>query len=79
MTTNLLSETIKQINNIQDKLKKKINGLKADAVKQKSCSSIRKNRGFKVMCESSCILDEKDQVEFEDLKDLSVSDIKCYK
>jgi hypothetical protein len=32
MTTNLLSETIKEINDIQDKLKK-INGSKADAVK----------------------------------------------
>jgi hypothetical protein len=34
MTTNLLSETIKEINTIQDKLKR-INDSKADAVKQK--------------------------------------------
>jgi hypothetical protein len=41
MTTNLLSETIKEINGIQDKLKK-IKGSKADAVKQKFRSCIRK-------------------------------------
>jgi hypothetical protein len=31
------------------------------------------------MCDISCILEEEDQVDFEDLKDLSVSDIECYK
>jgi hypothetical protein len=36
MTTTFLSETIKQINGIQDK-QEKINGLKADAVKQTFC------------------------------------------
>jgi hypothetical protein len=46
-TTNLLSETIKEIN-IEDKLNK-INSSKADAVKQKFCSCFSKNKGFKVM------------------------------
>jgi hypothetical protein len=31
------------------------------------------------MCDISCILEGEDQVDFEDLKDLSVSDIECYK
>jgi uncharacterized protein YacL (UPF0231 family) len=78
MTTNLFSETIKEINDIEDKLKK-INGSKADAVKQKFRSRIRKNKGFKVICDTSCVLEREEQVDFEDLKDLSVSDIECYK
>jgi hypothetical protein len=78
MTTNLLSETIKEINDIQDKLKK-MNVSKADAVKQKFCSCIRKNKGFKVMCDTSCLVEGEAQVYFEDQKDLSVSDVECYK
>jgi hypothetical protein len=31
------------------------------------------------MCEISCALEGKDPVDSEDLKDLSVSDIVCYK
>jgi hypothetical protein len=31
------------------------------------------------MCDISCVLEGEDQVDFEDLKDLSVSDIECYK
>jgi hypothetical protein len=31
------------------------------------------------MCNISCVLEGEDQVDFEDLKDLSVSDIGCYK
>jgi hypothetical protein len=31
------------------------------------------------MCNISCVLEEEDQVDFEDLKDLSVNDIECYK
>jgi hypothetical protein len=33
--------------------------------------------GFKVMCDISCVLKGGDQVDFVDLKDLSVSDIEC--
>jgi hypothetical protein len=56
-----------------------INGSKADAVKQKFGSCVGKNKGFKVMCDISCVLEGEDEVEFEDLKDLSVSDIERYK
>jgi hypothetical protein len=31
------------------------------------------------MCDISCVLEGEDQVDFENLKDLSVSDIECYK
>jgi hypothetical protein len=31
------------------------------------------------MCDISCLLQGEDQVDFEDLKDLSVSDIEFYK
>jgi hypothetical protein len=31
------------------------------------------------MCDISCVLKGEDQVDFVDLKDLSVSDIECYK
>jgi hypothetical protein len=31
------------------------------------------------MCDISCVLEGEDQVYFENLKDLSVSDIECYK
>jgi hypothetical protein len=31
------------------------------------------------MCDISCVLEGEDQVDFEVLKDSSVSDIKCYK
>jgi hypothetical protein len=31
------------------------------------------------MCNISCVLEGEDRVDFEDLKDLSVSDIECYK
>jgi hypothetical protein len=78
MTTNLLSETIKEIKDIEDKLKK-ISDSKADAVKQKFRSCIRNNKGFKVTCDISCVLEAEDQVDFEDLEDLSVSYIECYK
>jgi hypothetical protein len=67
MITNLLSETIKEINDIEDKLKK-INGSKADALKQKFRPCIRKNEGFKVMCDISCVLEGEDQVDFEDFE-----------
>jgi hypothetical protein len=78
MSTNLLSETIKDIDDIEDKLKK-INVSRAYALKQKFHLCIRKNKGFKVVCNISCVLEGADQVDFEDLKDLSVSDIECYK
>jgi hypothetical protein len=45
-TTNPLSETIKEINDFQDKLSK-TNGSKADTVKRKSCSCFSKNEVFK--------------------------------
>jgi prefoldin subunit 5 len=48
--TNLLSETIKEINNIQDK-PNKTKGLKVDAAKQKLSSFFSKNKGYKVRCE----------------------------
>jgi hypothetical protein len=66
-----LSETIKEINDIQEKLNK-INGSKVDALKQKFRSCFSKNRRFKVMCEISCVLEGEDLVESEDLKVLSV-------
>jgi DNA-binding protein Fis len=47
-TTNLVSETIKAINDYQDKLNK-INGSKADTVKQKLHSYFSNIEGFKVM------------------------------
>jgi hypothetical protein len=31
------------------------------------------------MCDISCVLEGEDEVDFEDLKDLSVNDIECYK
>jgi hypothetical protein len=31
------------------------------------------------MCDISCVLDGEDEVDFEDQKDLSVSDMECYK
>jgi hypothetical protein len=37
------------------------------------------NKGFKVTCDISRVLQGEDQVDFEDLKDLSVSNIECYK
>jgi hypothetical protein len=30
------------------------------------------------MCDIPCVLEGEDRVDFEDLKDLSVSDIECY-
>jgi hypothetical protein len=30
------------------------------------------------MCDISCVLEGEDQVDFEDLKDLIVSDMECY-
>jgi hypothetical protein len=53
-TTNLLSETIKEINYFQDKLNK-ISGSNTDAVKQKSHSCFSKNKWFKVMWDFVCI------------------------
>jgi hypothetical protein len=55
-TTNLLTDTIKEINNIQDKLNE-INSSNADAVKQKFHTYFSKNKWFKVMCEISCELE----------------------
>jgi hypothetical protein len=49
-TTNSLSETLKEIVDIQDELDK-INGSEADAVKQKFPSYFNKNKGSEVMCE----------------------------
>jgi hypothetical protein len=40
---------------------------------------MKQNTGFKVMCDISCVLEGEGQVDFEDLRDLSVSDIECYK
>jgi hypothetical protein len=31
------------------------------------------------MCDISCVLEGEDQVDFENLKDLNVSNIDCYK
>jgi hypothetical protein len=66
----LLSDTIKEISDIRDKLNK-INRSEADAVRL--CFS--KNEGFKVLCEISCILEGKDLVVSEDMKDSSVNDV----
>jgi hypothetical protein len=63
-------------------MNRKINGSKADAVKQKFCSCFGKNKGLKVMWEILCMLirgGKKGLVDCEDLKDLSVSDTVCYK
>jgi hypothetical protein len=76
--TNLLSETITEVNDIHDNLKK-TNSSNVDAVKQKSHSCFSKNKGFKVMYKISCVLEGEDLVDSEDLKDLSLSDIMCYK
>jgi chromosome segregation ATPase len=67
--TNLLSETIKEIN---DKLNK-IKSLEDDAVKQKFNSCCSKNKEFKVMCKISCVINRRDLGGYEDLKDLNVS------
>jgi hypothetical protein len=72
INTNLLSETVKEIKDIQDQLGK-INGPEVGAIKQKLCSCFSQNEGFKVMCEILCIL------EREDMEDLSVNDTACYK
>jgi hypothetical protein len=50
-----LSETIKDIDDIQDKLNK-INGSEVDAVKQRWRSYFSKNQGFEIMCGISCII-----------------------
>jgi hypothetical protein len=55
-TTNL-SKIIKEINDIQNKLNK-INGSKTDAVNEKIRSCFSNNKGFKVIGEISCILEE---------------------
>jgi hypothetical protein len=73
-----VSETIKETNDYQDKLNK-INGSKADTVKQKLHSYFSNIEGFKVMCQISCILEGEDLVVSDDLKDLSVTGIVCYK
>jgi hypothetical protein len=75
-TTNILSETIEEIDDIQDQLNE-INGWKAVAVKQKPRSCFSKNKGFKVMCEISFISEGEDLVDSEDLNDLN--DFVCYK
>jgi hypothetical protein len=62
-----LSEAIKEINDIQDKLNK-INSLKADAVKLKFCSCFSKNKGFKVVCEILYVLEGVGLVDSEDMK-----------
>jgi hypothetical protein len=72
--TNFLSETIKEFKGIRDKLNK-VNGLKADTVKQKLCSCFSKNKGVKGMCEISYVSVGEDLVDSEDL---SVGDILCY-
>jgi hypothetical protein len=51
MITHLLSETIKEINDIQDILKES----KAGKLKQKSRSCIKDNKGFKFMSDISCV------------------------
>lgn len=50
-TTNSLSETLREIVDIQDELVK-INGSEADAVKQKFPSCFSKNKRSEVMCET---------------------------
>jgi hypothetical protein len=75
-TTNL-SETIKEINDMQER-PSKITSSKADVVIQKFCSCFTKNKGFEIMCNISCVLQGEDLVDSKDLKDLSVSDIVCY-
>jgi hypothetical protein len=52
----------------------KINNPEAVAVKQEFCSCVCKNNGFKMVCEISCALEGKFLVDFEDQKDLNVSD-----
>jgi hypothetical protein len=77
-TTNLLSETIKGIISIQEKLIK-INSSKSDAVKWEIHLCFCKNKGFKVMWNISCIIEGEDLVDAEDLKNIRVNDIVCYK
>jgi hypothetical protein len=78
ITKNLLSETIKEINDIQDK-HKNINGSKTDAVKPKFRSCIRKNKWFKSCATFHAYYRGEDQADFDELKDLNVGDIECYK
>jgi hypothetical protein len=69
---------MKKINDIQDE-PSKINGSKADAVKQTFSSCFSKNKEFEVMCEISCVLEGEYLVDSGDVKDLNVIDIVCYK
>jgi hypothetical protein len=48
-TINLLSDIMKEMKGVQDKLNK-INGSEDDAVKQKLCPRFSKNKRFKVIC-----------------------------
>jgi predicted transcriptional regulator len=64
-----LSEKIKEVNDIQDKLNK-INGPEAEQVRQIFRSCLSKNKGFKGMCKISCILEGEDLVDPEGLKHL---------
>jgi hypothetical protein len=54
-TKNLLSETIIAVSDIQEELNK-IKVLEYDAVKQIFYSYFSKDKGFKFMCDISCIL-----------------------
>jgi hypothetical protein len=75
-TKNLLAlKRKKSVSDIQDEL----NGSEGDVIKQKFISYFNKNEGFKVMCEISCLSEGEDLVESEDVKDLSLGDIVCYK
>jgi hypothetical protein len=56
-TINLLSETIKEINNIKDKLNN-IAGSETDAVKQHFRLCCRENEGCKFIYEISSVLEE---------------------
>jgi hypothetical protein len=53
--TNLLSQTIREINDVQDKLNK-TNGSTVNAG-NKIGSCFSKNKGFKIMYEFSCVLE----------------------
>jgi hypothetical protein len=71
-----LAETRKKsVSDIQDEL----NGSEGDVIKLKLNSYFNKNEGFQVMCKISCLLEGEDLADSEDVKDLSLSDIVCYK
>jgi hypothetical protein len=56
-TANFLSVTLRELNEIQDKLHK-INGSEADIPKQQFRSCLSKNYGSKAVCDISCALEK---------------------